>query len=356
MTPEIKNKLAQFSKVADQQGVLLPEQLEIIYRENWFKLFVPKEYGGLELSLREGLETEEELACIDGSLGWTVTLCSGATEFIGYLPTELSEKVFRNKKVCFGGSGAVTGTATETEDYYIINGFWRYATGAPYCTHFTANCLIRKNGKQLLNKKGEPVYKSFLFTKDEVQIYKDWNTMGLKATASNSFSVKDLKITKEYAFIIGAKHSTLPGLIYQYPFLQFAETTLAVNISGMALHFLEEVEQLITQWYGSKKYSDEVTNKLKEKLKENFGNLREHRLAFYEAVSESWKMLEQKHHITAQMLNKISLLSRQLSLNARKAVTELYPHCGVAATQNGTVINLIFRDIFTASQHYLLNL
>jgi indole-3-acetate monooxygenase len=356
MTPEIKNKLAQFSKVADQQGVLLPEQLEIIYRENWFKLFVPKEYGGLELSLREGLETEEELACIDGSLGWTVTLCSGATEFIGCLPTELSEKVFRNKKVCFGGSGAVTGTATETEDYYIINGFWRYATGAPYCTHFTANCLIRKNGKQLLNKKGEPVYKSFLFTKDEVQIYKDWNTMGLKATASNSFSVKDLKITKEYAFIIGAKHSTLPGLIYQYPFLQFAETTLAVNISGMALHFLEEVEQLITQWYGSKKYSDEVTNKLKEKLKENFGNLREHRLAFYEAVSESWKMLEQKHHITAQMLNKISLLSRQLSLNARKAVTELYPHCGVAATQNGTVINLIFRDIFTASQHYLLNL
>jgi len=69
MTHEIKNKLAQFSKVADQQGILLPEQLEIIYRENWFKLFVPKEKGGLELSLREGLEIEEELACIDGSLG-----------------------------------------------------------------------------------------------------------------------------------------------------------------------------------------------------------------------------------------------------------------------------------------------
>ena len=49
MTHEIKNKLAQFSKVADQQGILLPEQLEIIYRENWFKLFVPKEKGGLKI-------------------------------------------------------------------------------------------------------------------------------------------------------------------------------------------------------------------------------------------------------------------------------------------------------------------
>ncbi|HSV10107.1 MAG TPA: hypothetical protein VLI68_05020 [Hanamia sp.] len=356
MTPEIKHKLAQFSKAADEQGILSPEQLEIIYREKWFKLFVPKENGGLELNLPEGLETEEALAGIDGSLGWTITLCSGATEFIGYLPPELSEKVFRNEKVCFGGSGAVTGTAIETEDYYMINGFWKYATGAPYCTHFTANCLIQKNGKQLLNKEGQAVYKSFLFTKDEVEIYKDWNTMGLKATASNSFSIKNLKITKERAFIIDSKHSTLPGLIYQYPFLQFAETTLAVNISGMALHFLNEFAQLITQWDESKKYSDEVIHKLKEKLKENNDNLMDHRAPFYNAVNQSWKILQQKGSITPELLDKISLLSRKLSYNARKVVSELYPHCGVAATQNGTPVNLIFRDIFTASQHYLLNL
>jgi alkylation response protein AidB-like acyl-CoA dehydrogenase len=356
MTPEIKNKLAEFAKAADEQGILSTEQLEIIYRQKWFKLFVPKENGGLELVLPEGLETEEALARIDGSLGWTVTLCSGATEFIGYLPKTLSEKVLCNEKVCFGGSGAVTGTATETKDHYVINGFWKYATGAPYCTHFTANCLIQKNGKTLLNKEGEPVFKSFLFTKAEVQIYKDWNTMGLKATASHSFSVKDLKINKERAFIIDAKHSTLPGLIYQYPFLQFAETTLAVNISGMALHFLDEFEQLVTQWDQSKKYSGEVIRKLKEKFKKNNDNLMKHRALFYNAVNQSWKILQQKGSITVEISDKISLSSRELSCNARKVVSELYPHCGVAATQNGTKINLIFRDIFTASQHYLLNL
>jgi alkylation response protein AidB-like acyl-CoA dehydrogenase len=356
MTPGIKNKLSEFSKVADEKGILSPEQLEIIYRKKWFKLFVPKENGGLELSLPKALKIEEALARIDGSLGWTVTLCSGATEFIGYLPPELSQKIFSNKKVCFGGSGALTGTATETEDHYTINGFWKYATGAPYCTHFTANCLIQKKGQQLLNNEDQPVYKSFLFAKKEIKIYNDWNTMGLKATASHSFSVKNLKISKEHAFVIDPKHSTLPGLIYQYPFLQFAETTLAVNISGMALHFLDEVEQLITGWDQSKKYKVEIINKLKEKLKENNDNLREHRALFYKAVNKSWKMLERKGSIPLEMLGKVSLLSRKLSHNACKVVTELYPHCGVAATQNGTVINLIFRDIFTASQHYLLNI
>jgi alkylation response protein AidB-like acyl-CoA dehydrogenase len=356
MKPEIKHKLAGSSKIADERGILSDEQLEIIYHEKWFKLFVPKKYGGLELNLPEGLETEEALARIDGSLGWTVTLCSGASEFIGYLPTQLSEKVFINEKVCFGGSGAITGIAIETEDGYIINGSWKYATGAPYCTHFTANCLIQKNGKQLLSKEGEPVYKSFLFTKEEVKIFKDWNTMGLKATASNSFSIKDLKVSKERAFIIDPSYATLPDLIYQYPFLQFAETTLAVNTSGMALHFLAEFERLIALWKQSKKYSDAAINRLEEKLKETKNNLEEHRTVFYETINASWKMLEQNQLISREILDKVSLLSQQLSLNARKTAAELYPHCGVAATQNGTIINLIFRDIFTASQHYLLNL
>ena len=102
MRPEIKHQLALFSKIADERRILSHEQLEIIYHEKWFKLFVPKENGGLELVLPEGLETEEALARIDGSLGWTVTLCSGATEFIGYLPKTLSEKVLCNEKVCFG--------------------------------------------------------------------------------------------------------------------------------------------------------------------------------------------------------------------------------------------------------------
>lgn len=356
MKREIEHQLALFSKLADERRILSPEQLQIIYHEKWFKIFVPKENGGLELSLPEGLETEEALARIDGSLGWTVTLCSGASEFIGYLSPGVSEKVFRNENLCFGGSGAVTGTAIETEECYIINGSWKYATGAPYCTHFTANCLIQKNGTQLLGEEGEPLYKSFLFTKEEVKIFKDWNTMGLKATASNSFRVKDLKVSKERAFIIDPNCATLPGLIYQYPFLQFAETTLAVNMSGMALHFLDEFERLIYLWKQSKKYNPVLIKRLKEKLKEAENNLREHRTVFYETAGKSWKMLEQNHMIAHEMLDKVSLLSRQLSLNSRKTVAELYPYCGVAATQNGTIVNLIFRDIFTASQHYLLNL
>lgn len=97
--------LRQEAAIAESLGTLTAEQLHIIYKEKWFKLFVPDEYGGLNLSLPEGLQIEEALAAIDGSLGWTVTLCSGATMFAGYLQLLIADAIFADEKVCFGGSG-----------------------------------------------------------------------------------------------------------------------------------------------------------------------------------------------------------------------------------------------------------
>ena len=34
------------SMEAEQSGKLHPDQEEIIFKENWFRMFVPKEYGG----------------------------------------------------------------------------------------------------------------------------------------------------------------------------------------------------------------------------------------------------------------------------------------------------------------------
>ncbi len=101
---------------AEQSGKLHPEQEEIIFIENWFRMFVPKEFGGLELSLPEVLHLEEALAWVDGSVGWVVTLCSGAGWFIGFLDKSTRDEFFRTNNVCVAGSGAVGGIAELTCD------------------------------------------------------------------------------------------------------------------------------------------------------------------------------------------------------------------------------------------------
>ncbi|MBZ4189572.1 acyl-CoA dehydrogenase [Niabella beijingensis] len=352
--PQTAATLALFAENADRQARLTPEQLDIIYREKWFRLFVPASQNGLELSLPEGLRIEEALAKIDGSLGWTVTLCSGATQFTGYLSPELTRSVFKDDTVCFGGSGALSGIAKETAGGYRINGSWKYATGAPYCTHFTANCKIEKDGKLLVNTEGVPVYRSFLFQRSEVTIVDDWDTMGLKATASQRFSIAGLEVPRERSFTIHPSAAILPGAVYRYPFLQFAEATLAVNTLGMARHFLEEFEELIRQ-KTTPAGPDSAGVLLQQKWQQATATLQFLRNRFYTAVDDSWSRLTTQGAIPAPVLDQVSKQSRLLARRSRKIVADLFPYCGVSATANGTTLNRIFRDVFTASQHLLLN-
>jgi alkylation response protein AidB-like acyl-CoA dehydrogenase len=344
--------LRRLCKEAEKKGYLSNAVLKIVYEEKWFKLFLPKAYDGLELDLPEALRYEEQLAYIDGSLGWTITLCAGANLFAGYIHNKKATSIFSSPKVCFGGSGAVSGVAAKVKDGYIVNGFWRYATGAPHLTHFTANCTIEENGQPLLNEDNSPVVRSFFFNKKDVIIHEDWDAMGLIATAGHSFSVKNLKVPFGQSFVIDAAHASLKNSIYQYPFMPLAESTIAVNTLGMTRRFIElalEIVQKRQSKIGEAAYTIATERIHSEQQKID-------RLAelLYQWVQISCNELTSKGQPSKKSINRISDKSRDLVHHCRTAVTAIYPYCGLAATNPSSDINRVFRDIFTGSQHGLL--
>ncbi|MEX1122179.1 MAG: hypothetical protein WED82_08610 [Balneolales bacterium] len=53
----------------------LPDSiLEFIEEKKLFKLFIPAQFGGLELPLPDALEVLEHCAWIDGDFGWQVNI------------------------------------------------------------------------------------------------------------------------------------------------------------------------------------------------------------------------------------------------------------------------------------------
>src|SRR6478735_7120509 len=244
MKPELIATIRNVASEAEPMKHLHPEQIAIIHQQKWFELFVPVKYNGLGLNLPEALQLEEALAWTDGSVGWTVTLCAGAGWFIGFLDPEIVPVVFDVPNICIAGSGKAAGIAKTIDDGFEITGHWDYATGANWATSFTANCMIEENGAILKNADGSPVIKSFLFLRNEVRIHETWKQIGMIATGSNSFEVNGLRVKNNRAFLIDNRSAVLKDPIYQYPFLQFAETTLAVKSSGMATRFLDLCEPL----------------------------------------------------------------------------------------------------------------
>jgi alkylation response protein AidB-like acyl-CoA dehydrogenase len=330
---------------AESLRQLHPEQLDSIYKERWLKMFVPKKFGGLELSLPEVLKTEEALAWCDGSTAWVVTLCAGASWFIGFLDPQLANEIFSNEKAFLAGSGASTGTAELTQDGYLLNGKWKYASGAIHANVFTANFNIHKNGRPILENDGSPMIRAFVMKKDEVTIHKTWNSTGMIATASHSFEVKNLSVSKTRAFEIDPKKVVINKPIYLYPFLQLAETTLCVNLSGLAFRFIDLFEELMTQKSKGIEYEKLLLTQRKK--------LDDRRNLFYQAVNASWKTCLQKKTIPKSVLQKVSVASQALAKQSLQTVDQLYPLCGLTAADQSQEINRVWRNIHTASQHSL---
>ncbi len=351
---QITHSIRKYAAEAEQLRSLNPQQLSIIHKEHWFNLFVPKKYGGLGLSLPEALTIEESVAWIDGSTGWTVTLCSGANWFIGFLDTETAETIFNSKKVCLAGSGRPAGIAKMINDEYEISGKWPYATGAAHATAFTANCLIEKDGKILKNQDGNELIESFIFLRNEVTIHEDWKEMGMVATSSNTFEVKNLMVNNNRRFVIDEKNPQLPDKIYQYPFLQFAESTLAVNISGMAIHYLDLFEAIMKERTVDGNYTNQQLLSLSIRHDTAKTQLDETRQLFYNTMQRSWNEGKRSQGFSKQTLKEVSIVAREMAATSRRMVDEMFPYCGLIAADENSEINRVWRNLHTASLHPLL--
>ncbi|ALJ05544.1 acyl-CoA dehydrogenase [Pseudalgibacter alginicilyticus] len=333
-----KSSKQQLKELCLNQDILPKEVLDWVADENLWNLWIPKSHGGLEMSLSLGLRKLRSLAEIDGSLGWTVTLCSGANFFFGNLKKEFADTIFTNPKkpVCFGGSGGVFGTAEKKDDGYIISGTWKYATGAPYLTHFTLNAKLLENGKAIIDKNGAEIFRSFVVDKEDVEIIKDWHTMGLKATATHSFRVKEKWVSEKNSFIYNELEYDAP--IFKVHFSVFADLTLWANYFGMAVHFYKESIQVLTKKTELNFLNLEL-EKSYEKINQFALNI-EGKINSGISVPETW--IKDIHEEASNSVKSMT-----------EAIIKIYPLLGVQACSDPHILNHIFRDYFTATQHHI---
>ena len=340
---------------AQQLGQLTPKQLALFYREGWFKALVPKLYGGLEWSFGKIVRFEEAIGWVDGSAGWVFTLASGAGWFAGYLDAGLSRSLFASATACLVGSGAVAGSGRLADKGgYRVTGKWSYATGAPHGTAFTANVWL----------EDQKLVRPFVFLPSEVEVHKTWYPIGLIASASESFEVKDVYVEQARGFLIDPDQPVVHSPLYRLPFGALAEATIAANLSGMALRFMEELEAL---W--QVKYLSGVTSRprphwlsgaelLLRQLSEGWMQLRKALLDEVDGlevyVNQHMDVCLFKEDLLYNTKSAaVSSAAQALAHHCRLAVNQLYPFTGLTGADRHSLIGKVWRDFQTGSQHAL---
>lgn len=330
---------------------LTQNQLRLIYDQQWLRLFIPKRYQGLETDLPEALQILEALAYADGSLGWTVNLGAGANLFAAYIRPSVSEQLFSNPKACVAGSGALGGTARPESSGYSVRGHWKYGSGSAHATAFTANCQLTAPQ----NDNDPPSFHSFVFLPEEVNVLDTWHSYGLQATSSHDFEVERQWLPEERVFSLLKPSPYEDGPLYKFPFMQFGETTTCLQLTGMAVHFLDEARKVLIIKKSMKGEPLKDHSKVKDTFAQAEASIEAARAWLYVLIEEAWGQCQAGMSPSQEVLNKLSLATKHAAQAARESAERLYPLTGMTVLEPSTDLNRCWRDLHTASQHVLLS-
>ena len=233
----------------EEQGMVPAELMARLGRNDFFGLTIPREYGGVGLSLRRYLHIVETLASQNMSLGiLALAHLSIGVKGIVLFGTEEQKRKYLTPAakgdMIFSyaltepqtGSDAqnIETLATESEDgrHYLLNGTKTYITNANYAGGLTAFAQM---------DPARPGFMGAFIVEtawDGVKIGKDMPKMGLKASSTASIQFKNVKVPREN--LLGRPGD---GFKIAMVILNYGRMALGAASAGMMKQSLADMSQ-----------------------------------------------------------------------------------------------------------------
>jgi alkylation response protein AidB-like acyl-CoA dehydrogenase len=234
LSPEITVRSAEIEAARR----IPPDLVDRLKSLGLFRMFVPRSHGGLELALPAGLAVISALARIDGSVGWTAIIASGAAIFAGLAQRETYDRIYRNgPDVPICGSSQPAGTAEPVAEGWRINGRWPLASGCMHAGWIAGFCFVTADGKPVVDAQGRPRVRGVVLPAQDWEIEDSWHAAGLKGTGSHHIVLKDALVPEVNLFDLEGGVPCVPGPLYPAVrhLLPLFHATFSVGMAEAAL-------------------------------------------------------------------------------------------------------------------------
>jgi indole-3-acetate monooxygenase len=228
----------------------IPEPLlERLHDSRLFRMLLPRAADGDETEPALYVAAVEELARHDASIAWNVFTANSAALIAAYLAPAVNRAVFADPRstVAWGPPNACRASAVDGG--YRLTGRWDFGSGCRQANWMGAHChVLEADGTLRLNRFGQPTVRTLLFPADEVTLLDTWQTIGLRGTASDSYSVNDLLVSE--AFSSTREDPTLRrerGPLYAFTMQGLYASGVAAVALGTAGSRLSELPELASR-------------------------------------------------------------------------------------------------------------
>jgi 3-hydroxy-9,10-secoandrosta-1,3,5(10)-triene-9,17-dione monooxygenase len=219
----------------------------------FYRMLVPKRYGGLEVDLPTFLRVVTELGRGDASTAWCVCLSAGHALQIAELFDEPEQaEIFGDGDFRCPAVAAPTVTATRVDGGWHLNGTVAYCSGAPYATWFLGQALAPAS-----DESSPPELLLFVAPRRDFEVLDDWGRLlGLKGSGSNSIRfdgvfAPDRFVVRGVSMVdIDVSQGTHGQRLHESPIYggrsaSFFEAELAAVMIGAAAAAVDEYERFV---------------------------------------------------------------------------------------------------------------
>lgn len=317
-----------------------------------FRLVQPTDYGGAELDPPSLIQVIEEIASHDASTAWCVGQTNICALTAAYLAPDVVREIFGpDTGILAWGPGP--GRAIVVPGGYRVSGDFDFASGSRLASWLGAHVpVIETDGSTRLGPDGKPTSTTMVFPKSRADIRDTWQTLGLRGTGSDSYSVKDLFVPEDHSMarnglvkprVKGELYAFTPSTLYAG---SFAGIALGIARSVMT-SFVTEAASTVPRGGSRSRAENHV---MQAHVGLNEARLRAARTFLLTSIAETWGTARVRGALTQEELVTIRIASTFAIQSAREVVATLYAAAGAMAIFSARPFERRFRDIHTVTQ------
>jgi indole-3-acetate monooxygenase len=207
--------------------------VERLHDSGLFRLLLPGSLGGEEAAPQVLVRVLEEVSRHDGSVGWCVSIANSTALIAAWLDPEPARRIFADPRATVAWGPPNDATAAAVPGGYRVSGSWDFASGSRHSSWMGAHCpVVEPDGSLRHNRFGRPAVLSFLFPATEAELLDNWNPIGLRGTASESYRLDNVFVPEEFVSTREDPEARREkGPLYAFP----QQTLYSVGIASVAL-------------------------------------------------------------------------------------------------------------------------
>ena len=170
---------------ADENATISPNVVKAIIEERINKLILPKEYGGPQIDFKTFADIIKTVGYYNLSAAWLTYFFSLHNAWVAFLPKNRMDEIVHDGGLV-ADVFAPVGKVEKCDGGFILSGTWNYISGINYSE------WIAVGAKYQFDNEEEPEQLALCMRVSELNITRDWDSLGLRGTGSNTVSVENL--------------------------------------------------------------------------------------------------------------------------------------------------------------------